>query len=129
MVVVTVLTGWPGTVVGVVRWWCRGAVRMAVTWEPGSAADADTTPNRPRAQMAVLRATAQTATQPTGFKVGHRHWCCRILSHWRPSAPWRTGCSMYRHDRAAITRVAAIWRMSRTRLGAALAGVVSTMIG
>src|ERR1700677_1037363 len=60
----------PGTeVVGPGRWW--GVGRMLVTREPGSAADASTTPNNPSAQTTALTATTPTTTQPTGRSRGH----------------------------------------------------------
>src|ERR1700728_904540 len=62
-VVVVVPSGaGPGTEVVVVgRRWAVG--RMLVTREPGSAADASTTPNSPSAQTTALTPTTATTTQ------------------------------------------------------------------
>ncbi len=102
---------------------------MLVTWVAGSAASAETRPNRPTAHSTALTEMATASTQPGGVRWGQVHSWLRIRCHWRPSAPCRTGCSMNRQDRAASTSVAAICRLARTTLGAALSGVVRTITG
>src|ERR1039457_2531407 len=103
-------------VAGCAGWWPSTGT-MAVTWEAGSAAEAVTSPKRPRAQTTALNTTAPASTHPDGRSEDSDQSWWRIRPHWRPRAPCRTGSSTKRQDSAAMMKVAAIWRTARSALG------------
>src|ERR1700722_2417687 len=98
----------PVVVVG----WRGGGI--LVTFDAEAIGGADPAPERPTVQRTMLSETSPPTIHSTGVSRRHDHWC--RLTRWksRPSAPWRTGCSMYRHDSAASPMEAAIWRTARS---------------
>src|SRR5579875_2066960 len=84
------------------------------------------TPARPMHASATTPAALPSAARSAR---DGRCWEARSRFQSRPSAPWRTGSSMYFQDSEASRILAAICTAARTGSSVEFAGVVSTITG